>query len=137
MKNFPGIWKAVVPISFVVAVTVLIQACALIVIEKGRFEIIFKSPQPLISKKSFEVALGKLQHLRGINYEFNAVYDNGERKHYKFDSPLPLKTKKVTVTEIGRSLSKDELTPIGTSITHHLYTPNATDVAILLAEIKK
>jgi hypothetical protein len=69
--------------------------------------------------------------------EFHLILDNCEHKDYRRGSMMAIKTDRVITTELAKNLSNGEFTAIGSSFTHHVYSPNATDISIVLNQIKK
>ena len=84
---------------------------------------------------SFEHALALVQKHSGVSYHFELVLDDGSHRSYDHESKHTVKTDKVFVTKLGQNLSKNGLTPIGASLTHRLYSPNAADIATVLNAI--
>jgi hypothetical protein len=137
MKNLPGKLKLVVLTAIGIVAMLVIQACApfILKVDHGIFALIIKCPQEIKSVAAFEEALKHLS--KSAIYDFRLVLDNGTPKDYRRGSRLTIKTDRVITTELAKSLSSDEFTAIGSSITHHVYSPNATDIAIVLDQIKK
>lgn len=136
MKTFPRT-RVFVLIASVILVIFIVQACApFIDIGHGRFGLVIKCPVKIVSRKAFEHALAIIKKHPGVSYHFELVLDNGEEVPYNHQSKMAINTDKVFVTELAQSRSKDELTPIGSSLSHHVYSPNATDIALVLGAIK-
>jgi hypothetical protein len=116
----------------------IIQACApFLDIGHGRFGLVIKCPVRVISRKALEDAL-KVVRNRGVaSYHFELVLDNGDHvPPYDYQPKgVAIKTDKVFVTELAQSQSKDGLTAIGSSLSHHLYSPRAADIAAVLGAI--
>ena len=136
MKIFPRT-KILILIATGILAIFIIQACApFIDIGHGRFGLVIKFPVRIMSRQSFEHALAIVQKHPGVSYHFELVLDNGTHlPPYDHESKVAINTDRVFVTELAQSLSKDGLTPIGSSLTHHLYSPNATDIATVLNAI--
>jgi hypothetical protein len=137
MKNLPGILKLAALMVIGVVLILTIQACApfTLNVDHGLFGLIIKCPQQIKSVAAFEAALNTLS--KSAIYEFHLVLDNGTHKDYRRGSMLTIKTDRVITTELTKNLSNDEFTAIGSSFTHHVYSPNATDISIVLNQIKK
>jgi len=135
MKNFPGIVKVSVLTAIAVMVILIIQACCMFEINNGKFALIIRWPRQIKSEEAFAAALKRLSP--SAIYEFRLVRDDGKSRDFRRGSKMSIKTDRVITTELAKSLSNDEFTPIGSSITHHLYTPDAEDIAIVLNQIKK
>ena len=138
MKNLPAKLKLAALMAIGVVVMLIVQACApfTLKLDHGLFALIITCPQQIVNQTAFEKALTSIQK-RGVSYDFHLVPESGEPKDYHYKSPIAIKTDRVVITELAKSLSKDELTPIGSSLTHHVYTPNAADIATVLDQIKK
>ncbi len=118
-----------------ILVVFIIQACApFIDIGHGKFGLVIKSPVPIVSQKALEKALAMVRH-HGVRYQFHLVLDNAEPQDYNYGPKMAIKTDQVVVTELAQSLSKDGLTPIGSSLSHHLYSVDPTDIATVLNAI--
>ena len=138
MKNFPGTRVFVLTLAAVVVILV-IQACAhfQLDLQKGKFILIISFPQQIKSLAEFEKTLTGLQK-PGVEYHFRIVFNRGGMpKVYDYKSPVAIKTDRVIVTELAQGLSKEELTPIGTSLSHKLSTTDPADIAAVLKQIKK
>jgi len=137
MKNLPGKLKLAALTAIGIVVMLIIQACApfALKLDHGLFGLIINCPQQIKSVAAFEAALNTLS--KSAVYDFHLVRDNGTHKDYRRGSMLTIKTDRVITTELAKSLSSDEFTAIGSSITHHVYSPNATDISIVLNQIKK
>jgi hypothetical protein len=118
-------------------VILTIQACAPLIVkaEHGIFALIIKCPQQIESERKFVAALKHLS--TSAIYDFHLVRKNGSFRDIRHGSTLTIKTDRVITTELTQSLSNDEFTAIGSSITHHLYSPKAKDISIVLNQIKK
>jgi hypothetical protein len=122
--------------AIAVGIVLALQACApFIDLSKGRFGLVIKFPHEILGQASFVEALKKVQH-QGVSYEFHLVTDKGQHSDYEYGPKVTLKTDNVTVTELAQSLRKDGLTPIGSSLTHHIYSADAADIGIILGQIK-
>jgi hypothetical protein len=137
MKNFPGIVKVSVLTAIAVMVILTIQACTTfdLGINKGIFALIIRWPQQIKSEKAWEKALADLS--KPAIYDFHLIRNDGTSKDYRRGSKMSIKTDRVITTELAKSVSNDEFTPIGSNITHHLYSQDARDIGIVLNEIKK
>jgi hypothetical protein len=137
MKNLPGKLKLAALTVIGVVLILIIQACApfILKVDDGLFALIIKCPQQIKSVAAFEAALNTLS--KSAIYDIHLVRDDGTSKDYRRGSRLTIKTDRVITTELAKSLSSDEFTAIGSSITHHVYSPNATDISIVLNQIKK
>jgi hypothetical protein len=137
MKNLPGKLKLVALTAIGVVVILVSQACApfILNVDHGIFALIIKCRQQIRSEAAFEAALNTLS--KSAIYDIHLVRDDGTSKDYRRGSRLTIKTDRVITTELAKSLSSDEFTAIGSSITYHVYSPNATDIAIVLNQIKK
>ena len=137
MKNLPGKLKLAALTAIGVVVMLFIQACApfILKVDDGIFALIIKCRQQIKDEKAFKAALNTLSE--SAVYEIHLVRDNGTSKDYHRGSKLTIKTDRVITTELAKSLSSDEFTAIGSSITYHVHSPNATDIAIVLNQIKK
>jgi hypothetical protein len=136
MKRVPRIWKASIA---AIAVILIIQACAPISLElvPGAYRLVLSAPQQLKKgETAFANALKGLKH-PGVSYDFLLVRDDGTTTPFKYTSKIAIKTDRVITTELAKSLSQGEFTPIGSSITHYLNTPTAADIAVVLNQIKK
>jgi hypothetical protein len=138
MKNLPGKLKLVALTAIGVVVMLIIQACApfTLKLDHGLFALIITCPQQIQSVDKFEAALKRIQH-RGVTYDFHLVPESGTPKDYHYESRIAIKTDRVITTELTKNLSREELTAIGSSLTHHVYSPSAEDIAIVLDQIKK
>jgi hypothetical protein len=138
MKTFPGIVRISVLTAIASVLILIIQACAPfgLSIENHLYALIIREAQQLKgSDADFEKALKKLKPLDV--YDFHLVHLDGTFKDYHSrHSKVSIKTDRVITTELARSLSNDEFTPIGSNITHQLYTPYPQDIAIVLDQIK-
>jgi hypothetical protein len=135
MKNFPGIVKVSVLTAIAVMVILTIQACCMFEIDNGMFALIIRWPQQIKSETAFTAALTHVS--KSAIYEFHLVRNDGKSKDFRRGSKVSIKTDRVITTELAKSLSNDELTPIGSNITHHLYSPDAQDIALILNALKK
>jgi hypothetical protein len=136
MKKVPRIWKASIA---AIAVILTIQACAPLSLEllPSAYRLIISVPQRLkYDEAHFARALKSIQH-SGVSYDFHLVSDTGRTKDFRYTSPIAIKTDRVITTELAKSLSQGEYTPIGSSITHHLNTPQAADIGVVLGQIQK
>jgi hypothetical protein len=136
MKRNPGVSK-VYGLMMVIAVALLIQACAqfVVTIEHGVFGLMIRRPVPIKNENALAIVLKKLKK-PGVKYHFHLVRENGTSRDFDFDSGVKIKTDRVVMTEVGQSLSKEGLTPIGASLTHHLYASDPGDIAKVLGQIK-
>ena len=135
MKKVPGIWKAFGSIIIIL----IIQACAPLSLEivPGAYRLVISVPQQLKNgETAFAKALEVLKKHPGVSYDFHLVRNDGTTRDFKHESKITIKTDRVITTELAKSLSQGEYTPIGSSVTHHLYTPQATDIAIVLDQIQ-
>lgn len=137
MKNLPGKLKLVALAAIGVVVMLIIQACApfILKVDHGVFALLIKYPQQIKGEKAFKDALDSLS--KSAIYEFHLVRPDGSSRDFRHGSRLSIKTDRVITTELAKSLSSDEFTAIGSSLTYHLYSPNATDLSIVLNQIKK
>jgi hypothetical protein len=137
MKNLPGIVKVSVLTAIAVMVFFTIQACApfMVKLEHATFALIITFPQQVTSKEKFKKALSNLSPK--ASYHFHFVPEQGPSEDFDHQPKMTIKTDRVIKTELATSLSKDEFTAIGSNITHHLYSPDATDVGKILNELKK
>jgi hypothetical protein len=138
MKRVPGIWKAFGPMAAIIII-LTIQACAPLSLEivPGAYRLVISFPQQLANgEKAFANALKSIQH-SGVSYDFHLVRNDGTTRDFHYKSDVAIKTDRVITTELAKSLSQGEYTPIGSSITHHLNTPQATDIATVLNQIQK
>lgn len=138
MKTFPGIVKISVFTAIALIVILVVQACAPfgLSIENHLYALLIREPQRL---KYGEAKFA--QALTGVNrlavYDFHLVRDDGSTRDFKsVRSKMSIKTDRVITTEVARSLSNDEFTPIGSQITHQLYTADPQDIAIVLGQVK-
>ena len=138
MKNLPAKLKLAALMAIGVVVMLIVQACApfTVKLDHGLFALIITCPQQILSVNKFEAALTRIQH-PGVTYDFHLVPNTGEPKDYHYKSPIAIKTDRVITTELTKNLSSEELTAIGSSLTHHVYSPSAEDIAIVLDQIKK
>jgi hypothetical protein len=139
MRRVPRIWRA---FGLIAAITIIltIQACAPLSLEivPGAYRLVISFPQQLKHGESaFANALKGLNHHRGVSYDFHLVRNDGTTRDFHHQSKIAIKTDRVITTELARSLSQGEFTPIGSSITHHLNSPQAADIATVLDQIKK
>ena len=136
MKNVPRIWKASIA---AIAIILIIQACCPLSLEivPGAYRLVISTPQQLAHGEArFAKALESIQH-KGVSYDFLLVRNDGTPVPYRYTSPIAIKTDRVITTELAKSLSQGEFTPIGTAITHRLNTPQPADIATVLAQIQK
>jgi hypothetical protein len=136
MKNLPGKLNLAVLTAIGVVVMLVIQACApfILNVDHGIFALIIKCPQQIKGEKAFEKALTKLD-TRAV-YDFHLVRKDGSFRDFRQGSRLTIKTDRVITTELAKSLSSEEFTAIGSSLTHHVYSPDAKDISIVLDQIK-
>ena len=122
----------------VMAVAFFIQACASqfgLSLEHGVFALIIRSPVPIVDEK----LLGKvLENLKkpNISYEFHLVRDNGSFRDFRWGVLPKIATNNVVMIEVARISTADGLTPIGSSLTHRLYTTDPDDIAKVLGQVK-
>src|SRR2546427_702656 len=122
MKNFPEILKVSVLTAIAVMVFLIIPACCMFEINNGIFALIIRWPRQIKSEEAFAAALTHLS--KSAIYEFHLVRDDGKSRDFRRGSKMSIKTDRIITTELAKSLSSDEFTPIGSSITHHLYSPD-------------
>jgi hypothetical protein len=136
MKKVPRIWKASVA---AIAIILTIQACApFSYIGQTAFTLVISAPQQLAHGEAvFGKVLEKLKTHPGVSYDFNLSYNDGRSRDFRHTSKITIKTDRVIKTELAKSLSHGEFTPIGSSITHHFNSPNAADIAAVLGEIQQ
>ncbi len=115
-----------------VVVMLIIQACAplIVKVDHGIFALLIKYPQQIRSEAEFAAAVSTLSK-RAV-YDIHLVRDNNSFRDFRRGSRLSIKTDRVITTELAKSLSSDEFTAIGSSITYHVYSPSATDISIVL-----
>jgi hypothetical protein len=133
--------RAVIALTAVAVVILLaIQACVPFGfrnLHQGMFGLVIKVAQKIKDKSKFEKALSRVQH-DGVSYHFELVLNDKEKPiPYDYGPKVVIKTDRVFITELAQSLSKDELTPIGASLTHHLYSTDSKDITTILNEIQK
>lgn len=136
-RNFPGIRKIFLPLV-AIAVTFLIQACAQFAfnLERGVFGLLIRYPVPIKSEDKLTETLGNLRK-PGVRYFFHYVRKDHSFRNYFWPGAPGLKTDRVVMTELGRSRSEEKLTPIGSSLTHHIYATLPEDIGTVLKEVKK
>jgi hypothetical protein len=136
MKNFPRT-RIFAPIATGIIALFLIQACAQfsLTLEHGVFGLIIRRPVPIKGENQLAKALATLNR-PGVKYHFHLVRDDNTFRDFDFDSGVAIKTDRVIMTELAQSLSKDGLTPIGSSLTHHGHFTSAADVATVLSQVK-
>src|SRR5437879_726090 len=127
MRRVPRIWKA---FGSMAAITIIltIQACAPLNLEilPGAYRLVVSFPQQLkYGEAAFANALERLNHHTGVSYDFRLVHKDGTPRDFHHESKIAIKTDRVITTELAKSLSQGEFTPIGSSITHHLNSPQA------------
>jgi len=140
MRKFPRIWKAFGSIAAAIAIILIIQACAPLGLEivPGAYRLVISFPQELKNgETAFANALEKLDHHPGVSYDFHLVRYDHTTRDFHHEPKIAIKTDRVITTELAKSLSQGEFTPIGSSVTHHLNSPQAADIAIVLDQIKK
>src|SRR5216684_1045574 len=128
MKKLPLPFKLAVLTATGAVVILAIHACApfTLKIERRMFGLIINSPQPIRSEKAFNTAVNNLS--RSAVYEFHLVRNDGSSRVWRRGSKLTIKTDRVITTELTQNSSNDdELVAIGSSFTHHLYSPSARD----------
>ena len=141
MKNLPAKLKLLALTAIGGVVMLIIQACACApFIDYGVFGLIIERPLQIKNGKEaeFKAALDKLSE--GAVYDFHLVPENGSFRDFRKGSRLTIKTDRVITTELAKSLSSNEFTAIGSSLTHHVYSPNDEDILIVvnvLNQIKK
>jgi hypothetical protein len=138
MKNFPGIVKVSGLIAMAIVVILIAQACCPFNfgIKNGiLFGLLIKYPQQIVSEAKFAAAVGNLS--AAAIYDIHLVRDDGTFRDFRRGSKMSIKTDRVITTELAKSVSNDEFTPIGSSISHHLYSPDPKDIAIVLNQIEK
>ena len=121
MKNFPGT-RIYVFIATAIITIFLIQACAQfnLTLEHGIFGLEILRPVPIKNEKMLAKALALLRK-PGVNDHFHLVRDDYTVRDFDFDSGVAIKTDRVIMTDLAQSLSKNGLTPIGSSLTHRGY----------------
>jgi hypothetical protein len=136
MKRVPGIWKV---FGSMAAITIILQACAPLSLEivPGAYRLVISFRQQIKNETAFANALKGLNHHKGVSYDFHLVRNNGTTRDFHHESKIAIKTDRVITTELAKSLSQGEFTPIGSSITHHLNSPQAADIATVLDQIQK
>ena len=137
MRKVPRIWIA---FGSVAAITIIltIQACAPLSLEivPGAYRLVISVPQQLKNgETAFANALKGLKHA-GVSYDFHLVRNDGTTRDFHYKSDVTIKTDRVITTELAKSLSQGEFTPIGSSVTHHLNSPVAADIATVLNQIQ-
>jgi hypothetical protein len=138
MKRVPGIWKAFGPMAAIIII-LTIEACAPLSLEivPGAYRLVISFPQQLAKgEPAFKHALTSIQH-SGVSYDFHLIRDDHTTDDFHYKSKIAIKTDRVITTELAKSLSQGEFTPIGSSVTHHLNSPQAADIATILDQIKK
>ena len=136
MKRVPRIWKASIA---AIAIILTIQACAPLSLEivPKAYRLVISAPQTLrYDESTFAKALTSIQHA-GVSYDFHLVRNDRSTQDFKYTSRIAIKTDRVITTELAKSLSQGEYTPIGSAFTHHLNTPVAADIAVVLDQIQK
>ena len=138
MSKLPGIWKVLGPMAAGIII-LTIQACAPFShVGQSAFSLVISVPQQLKNgEAAFGTVLEKLKTHPGVSYDFHLVRNDGRSKDFKHESKIAIKTDRVITTELAKSLSQGEFTPIGSSITHHFNSPQAADIATVLDQIKK
>ena len=138
MKRLPGIWKAFGPTAAIIII-LTIQACApFTYIGQTAFTLVISAPQQLKNgEAAFVAVLEKLKTHPGVSFDFHLVHDNGKSRDFRYTSNIEIKTDRVITTELAKSLSQGEFTPIGSSVTHHFNSPQAADIETVLAQIQK
>ena len=138
MRRVPGIWKA---FGSMAAITIIltIQACAPFTHEgQAAFSLVISVPQQLKNgEAAFAAVLEKLKTHPGVSFDFHLVHNDGRSRDFRHTSKIAIQTDRVITTELAKSLSQGEFTPIGSSITHHFNSPQAADIATVLDQIKK
>ena len=136
MKKIPRIWKASIA---AIAIILTIQACVPISVEllPAAYRLVISFPQQLKNddENAFANALTSIQHA-GVSYDFHLRRKNDTTRDFHYQSKIAIKTDRVITTELGKSLSQGGYTPIGSSVTHHLNTPQPADIAIVLDRIQ-
>jgi hypothetical protein len=135
MKTSPGILKVFVPMV-AIAVMLLNQSCCqfALTIGHGVYGIIIRRPVPIISEAALAAVLDALKK-PGVKYHFHLVRNDGSHRDFDFESSVTIKTDRVIMTELAQNLSKDGLTPIGSSLTHHGSFTRAADVVAILNQV--
>jgi hypothetical protein len=136
MKRVPRIWKGAMAAIIII---LTIQACAPLSLEivPGAYRLVISFPQQLAKgETAFAKALKSIEH-SGVSYDFHLVRNDGTTRDFHYQSKIAIKTDRVITTELAKSLSQGEFTPIGSSITHHLNSPKAADIATILDQIQK
>ena len=138
MRRVPRIWKAVGSMA-AIAIILIIQACAPFTHEgQAAFSLVISVPQQLKNgEAAFGAVLEKLKTHPGVSYDFHLVRNDGRNRDFHYQSRVAIKTDRVITTELAKSLSQGEFTPIGSSITHHLNSPQGADIATVLDQIQK
>jgi hypothetical protein len=136
MKDVPGSLKAVVLMALIALAFLAIQACApFIQTGHGALGLIIIFPQKIVSENALATALASINNT--AEYDIRLVRDDGTTRPFRNTPKIPVRTDRVKTTELRKSLSNEELTAIGSSITHHLYSSRASDIAVVLDQIKK
>ena len=138
MRKVPRIWKAFGSMA-AIAIILTIQACAPLGLEivPGAYRLVISFPQQLAKgEPAFAKALKSIEH-SGVSYDFHLVRNDATTRDFHYQSKIAIKTDRVITTELAKSLSQGEFTPIGSSITHHFNSPQAADIETVLAEIKR
>ena len=139
MKKVPRIWKASIA---AIAIILIIQACAplsLEIVPPGLYRLVVSAPQQLAyGETAFAKALKSIQR-PNVSYDFHLVRNDGTTRDFRYESKskMGIKTDRVITTELAKSLSQGEYTPIGSSFTHYLNSPQAADIAVVLGQIQK
>jgi len=138
MKRVPRIWKAFGPTAAIIII-LTIQACApFTYIGQTAFTLVISAPQQLAhGEAAFGKVLEKLKTHPGVSYDFHLVRNNGRSRDFRHTAKIAIKTDRVVTTELAKSLSQGEFTPIGSSITHHFNSPQAADIETVLDQIQK
>lgn len=136
MKNLPRTSKLVAITAIAVLATLTFHACITPSFAPGRtFGLEIRETFHLVDLRGFIRALSTLS--KSAAWEFRIVRDNGKTEDLRGGSTLNIKTDKVTMFEVPKRTSAEELTAIGSQVTQRVYSNNVKDIQIILDQLKK
>ena len=138
VKTIPRTSKLIVVAASLGMVAVLaFQACVIMPpwASKRQFGLEINKPFRLVDLNAFRRAVESLSE--SAYAEFRIVFDDGKTEDLLRGSKLSIKTDKVTMFDVPKTSSAEELTAIGSNITHRVYSNNVNDIQKILDELKK
>jgi hypothetical protein len=120
------------------AVVLAVQACSTMKPNPGNttFLLEISKPHPLKNPDPVAFAQLLLTLSKSAIYDLHLVCDDGRIKDFRRGSKLSIKTDRIIKSELADKESSDQLTPIGSSMTHHLYSNSSKDIQIIANALK-